>query len=286
MWMSLAPHPDGVGEHHVDQPDRRRGVASPRPPSSLRSVGGVGLLEERRDVGGVLGQRPGPGQLVARSGSRWRPRRTSSVAPVCSRTSSSATTSVGSLAASVSRPALLGQDQHPERVARRRAGAAAPRSGAMTTRFRSTTSSRELVGQRLGDLPLGDHAQVRRARGRAGGGTRSRSAGRPGLPSSSASVITAGVDEHVTEPAAVAVALGSTRVGSSSGSRAVMPQGDRLRRPTSSGLLAAASRRPDLARGCGAPPGPRAAGAARSAGSPGWRRRRPRSGADASSRVR
>jgi hypothetical protein len=56
---------DGVGEHHVDEPDDRRRLDALRRDLLDLALAGVDALEHRRHVGGVLRQRPRAGQVVA-----------------------------------------------------------------------------------------------------------------------------------------------------------------------------------------------------------------------------
>ena len=199
---------------------------------------------------------------------------TSSVAPVCSRTSSSATTSVGSLAASVSRRPSLDRISIPSRRATPR-GSSRTASGEMTTRFRSTTSSRSWSASASVIC-----RSVTTPRSTSTWPSRRRDADHGPLGVQGCRELRLGdhlgVDEHVTEPAAVPARFDTEparrRAAEQSCLKESAPAADFFR------TSRAVSRRPDLARGCGAPPAPRAAGAARSAGSRGWRRRRARSG--------
>jgi len=59
------PGADGVGEHHVDEPDDGRRLDGLRGDVDLGRVVGVQPLEQGVDVGGVLRQRPRAGQVVA-----------------------------------------------------------------------------------------------------------------------------------------------------------------------------------------------------------------------------
>ena len=171
---------------------------------------------------------------------------------MCSRTSSSATTSVGSLAASVSRRPSLDEDQHPEPA---RDAAREQPHGLRRDRPPGEVDHLEpqLVGQRLGDLPLGDHPQVHQHVTEPAAGRRSRSAGRPGRRQLLLGDHP-GVDEHVTQPAAVAASAADVGrvVGQLEPGTSMPVKESASGRPTSCtdfvGLLS--PRRPDLARGC------------------------------------
>jgi hypothetical protein len=55
----------GVGEHDVDEADDRRGLEALRAESSTSGSSASMPVEQVGDVGGVLRQRPGAGEVVA-----------------------------------------------------------------------------------------------------------------------------------------------------------------------------------------------------------------------------
>ena len=129
---------------------------------------------------------------------------------------------VGRVARGQRQPAaLLGQDQHPEPS---RDAAREQPHGLRRDDHPVQVDHLEpqLVGQRLGDLPLGDHAQVHEHVAEPAAGPDHGPLGVQGCRELRRGDHL-GVDEHVTEPAAVPARVDPA--GSSSGSRAVMPQG-------------------------------------------------------------
>ena len=260
------PGAHGVGEDQADQPDGRR-VVGARAVVLLRR-GHVDVVEVGRHVGGVLGQRP----ERVRCSRTWVSVATSTVsslAPVCSRTSSRATTSVGSRHRD-GQPLAVRWPARPCRGAGRpRGAAAAPPPERWRPRVRSTTSrpswsARASAIWRSVATPRSTRTWPSRRR-------------EPMIDRCAASASSS--SSAVRTPAATRTSPSRRRSGR--GELTVQASGGGC--PNFS-----ASRPPSRCRRRwpGARRAPRAAGAARSAGSRGWPRRRPRSASDASSRVR